>query len=503
MRSSQEAKVEPAGVPRPASVIRATRASSGRRRSGGGDGRVSFVDLAQRIVLGTSHWPGLREAYHGAYELGLSFTASRLRSVPGVLAVMLRAGDDGRTWCPGLSDYDLTVLTRSSDPTDMLRFLDRLWRRYRSVKTTVPQLGEMEVMSLADYEDHLRFGPMPTAALKRAYPLFVEADTPDVDRVLQREPRPARAEEITADALARYVRFAFPAWLRYASGDTSVARRRAEHLLDNVGKRLRRLGVSADTTTSGTIAGRMLRIFRELSRACGRLPAGGGEAGAVMASDASVVTGPATALLATLCSEALRQARTSDCAVVVWTSYMTGCRPSLVFVVPDDVAENELETLLRSLGAVQRALASAWTSASDPPEVQLFFPALACPVVLSRSMWTCWRELFPFEGAAIAATARTIAGPAEEHAVPSIAALRRGAEAQYAALLPLKNNWRPLGGPGSPRVYAAMVNHVQGYASATSGTVRTMPSAYDFTSVREGYVAVSEELSVLRARLTS
>lgn len=464
---------------------------------------MSFVDLAQRIVLGTSHWPGLREAYHGAYELGLSFTASRLRSVPGVLAVMLRAGDDGRTWCPGLSDYDLTVLTRSSDATDMLRFLDRLWRRYRSVKTTVPQLGEMEVMSLDEYEDFLSFGPMPTASLKRAYPLFTEAENTDVDRVLRREPRPARVEEITSDALSRYVRFAFPAWLQYARSDTNVTRRRAEHLLENVGKRLRRLGVSADRTTTGTIAGRMLRIFHELSQVCARLPIGGGKAGTVMGSDASAVTGPATALLARLCSEALRQARISDCSVIAWTSYMTGCRPSLVFVVPDDVADNALETLLRSLGAVHRALESSWTSASDWPELQLLFPSLACPVVVSRSMWSCWRELFPFEGAAIAASGRTVAGPTEEHVVPSMAALRRGAEVQYAALLPLKNNWRPLGGVGSPRVYAAMVNHVKGYASATSGTVLTAPAAYEFASVQEGYVAVSEQLNVLRARLTS
>ncbi len=80
-------------------------------------------------------------------------------------------------------------------------------------------------MSLDDYEDHLRFGPMPTASLKRAYPLFIEADTPDAGRVLQREPRPARAEEITADALARYVRFTFPAWLRYAGRDALGAPR--------------------------------------------------------------------------------------------------------------------------------------------------------------------------------------------------------------------------------------------------------------------------------------
>jgi hypothetical protein len=84
-----------------------------------------------------------------------------------------------------------------------------------------------------------------------------------------------------------------------------------------------------------------------------------------------------------------------------------------------------------------------------------------------------------------------------------MAALKRGAEVQYAALLPLKNNWRPLRGLGTPRLYAAMVNYVKGYASATSGKVLTSPTTHDFKSTQDGYQAVSEELKTLRERLTA
>lgn len=102
---------------------------------------MSFVDTARRVVLRTNNWPGFRSLYREAYELGLSFTASRLKSVPGVLAVHLRVGEDGRAWVPGLSDYDLTVLTEDLDAPRMIRFLDELWGRYRQIKRGVLQVS--------------------------------------------------------------------------------------------------------------------------------------------------------------------------------------------------------------------------------------------------------------------------------------------------------------------------------------------------------------------------
>ena len=83
----------------------------------------SFVEIARRFVLKTNNWPGLRGLYHQGYELGLSFTTSRLKSLPDILAVLLRVGEDGRTWVPGLSDYDLTLLTERFDAPRTIRFL--------------------------------------------------------------------------------------------------------------------------------------------------------------------------------------------------------------------------------------------------------------------------------------------------------------------------------------------------------------------------------------------
>lgn len=463
---------------------------------------MSLVDLARGAVVRTNQWPGLKTLYGQAYELGLAFTVNRFKSVPGILAIMLRAAEGGRAWVPGLSDYDLTVLVRRHDGPPMIGFLDQLWHRYRSIKRSVPQLGEMEVMDVHEYGDFLAFGPTSTASLKRAYPLFVRSDNGDVERVLQQVPRSSQQREFLLDALSRYTRFTFPAWLDDASSSTGVTRRRAEHLLSNIAKRLARLGVPAEATATGTVADRMLQVVRHLSRACGLIERRDGEPGTIADPCAPLIADDAVLPLQVFCEKALRQARVHRCSAIAWISYMSVDRLNLAFVMPDDAPEDELRRLLVTLGALHRTVEVLSKRVSLNDELQLYFPSLACPVVVSESMWRCWRELSPFDGVAIAATGRTLMGASSRQTAPSRTALMRGAEVQYAALLPLKNNWRPLHGPGTPRLYAAMVNHVKGYASATTGRVLAVPAALEFTSTQEGYLAAVEELRMLRACLT-
>ena len=170
---------------------------------------------------------------------------------------------------PGLSDYDLTLLTERFDAARTICFLDQLWARYRQIKKSVPQLGEIEVMNLEEYADFLSFGPMPTASLKRADPLFVWPGSPQVEAALQRKARVSGEREFLLDALSRYISFFFPAWLRYTSDTSHFARSRAGHLLENIVKRLRHLGI--ETEYGGGFADRTHQVFEDLSRLCGRI----------------------------------------------------------------------------------------------------------------------------------------------------------------------------------------------------------------------------------------
>lgn len=463
---------------------------------------MSFVDVARRLVLRTNDWPGLGRLYQGAYELGLTVTASRLKSVPGVLAVMVRVGEDGRAWVPGLSDYDLTVLTERLDAARMMRFLDELWGRYRRIKRSIPQLGETEVMTVDEYRDFLAFGPLPLSSLKRADPLFVRTGTPELERVLEQEPRAPRERELLLDALSRYIWFLVPAWLHHASAPSGLSGRRAEHLLGNVVKRLDYHGSPAETRDTPSLPEGILRVFGDLTRACRGIAVPGDEAAALGPGPGEALDN-AIPLVEAFASEALRRTRVPDCSVCLWISYMSGDKLNLAFVIPDDTPGDTVWQLMATLGAMYRNTPDLWTSAFTNGELQRHFPCVPYPLVVSRSMWTCWRELSPFDGVAIAASSRTLMGPEDTaRGIPSMASLKRGVEVKYAALLPLRNNWRPLRGSGSPALYAAMLNHVKGYASALSGRVLTSPTTYGFTSTQAGYEAVSGEMSVLRRRLT-
>jgi hypothetical protein len=457
------------------------------------------IDLAARLVVTTNEWPGLRHLYHGAYDAGLSFTVRRLRSIPGVAAIMLRVGDEGREWVPGLSDYDLTVLIEPTDAIDIVELLGALWARYRAIKRFVPQIGEMEVMTVEEHGDFVRFGPMPTASLKHAEPLFVRSSCPHALDSLRPKPSISGAEEFTRDALSRYLRFLFPAWLEYARDPSNIARRRVEHRLANICKRLRRLDVRPDVTSS--VEDKFVAVFKALTNACARLESSKKPPAEVAPRTLTPVLCDAIEELAGAHLRIVHGMEPGTASLVAWVSFMSLDRVCLAFVVSDDIPDCRLRDLATRVVALQQETATLARRWCANGALQMYFPSVTPGVILSRSMWESWRELSPFDGAAIAASGRLLAGRPDLLRSPSARALRRGAEVHLASLLPLKNNWRPSGGRPPVSLYAAMVNHVSGYSSALSGPVETSASDRQFGSVVDGYRSVSAELSALRSHL--
>jgi hypothetical protein len=182
---------------------------------------------------------------------------------------------------------------------------------------------------------------------------------------------------------------------------------------------------------------------------------------------------------------------------------MSSCRIDIAFVVPDDAGPDVIGKLVTSITAKGTELDRVRSQAAvAETNLQSYLPALRQPVVMSASMWRCWLVLSPFVGASVASTGRAIAGQDVCDApLPSAAAFRRGAEIFLASLLPLKNNWRPLRGPITPRVYATLVDQARGCLSAISGDIVTSPQSPALLSGADGYRAVVETQSALRDAL--
>lgn len=462
-----------------------------------------LLEIARRFVLRTKNWPGLKNIYQGGYDLGLSLATSGLKSHRDVLAVLLRRGREGRNWVPGLSDYDLTILTDPIEPSQMMRFLEETWAKYKRMKRVLPQLGETEIMNTDEFADFLTFGPMPSGALKYREPLFVRPGATQVDN-LQQTFRHSGEREVILDALSRYVWFFFPAWLHHASDTSHLTRRRAEHLLGSIVKRLQHLGVSSEMQDHEHFDSDILKAFDDLSRVCTRITASTEEVEA--AFDPGIWKNVEDALpsVKEFASAAVREAKVEQCSVILWISYMSTDKMNLAFVIPDETPRNRLWKLVTTLGALHRKTNGLWKTFFTNGNLQPYFPSIPWPVVVSRSMWKCWRELAPFVGAAVGANGRTLMGPDDaSHGMPSMAALRRGTEIQYAAILPLKNNWRPLPGPATPQLYEAMINQLEGYASVASGAILMSPTPHRFESTLAGYRAVCQQLEVVRKTLTT
>jgi hypothetical protein len=463
---------------------------------------MSFVEAARWVVVSTNRWPGLSTLYCRAYDVALDFTARRLGSVPGVLAVMLRTGHEGRAWVPGFSDYDLTVLAERCDGPTWIRFLDDLWTTYRSIKKVAPQLGEMEVMDLDEYGDFLELGPMPTGSLKRAEPLLVKSRHPAVERVLEQPPHPSRQREFLLDALSRFGLFALPAYLDDAYRGNTMTRRRAEHLLRNVTKRLAPLGVRGESEPNGSLTEHMVAVFRATSEGC-RAIKYGGEPPAPVDRDVPPIPSETVDAVQGFCDEAMRRAGVTRCSATVWVPYLSANGLNLHLALPDDVAEADVRRLLPILAAlkhtVQERLARLPTHSGAERYHATVFPSLA-----SESMWKCWCELSPFDAVAIAANGRMLLdGRNDRLRAPSFGTLRRSAEVHYASLLPLKNNWRNSRGRPTGQYYAWLANRAAAYASAYNGRITTKPDAIAFRSAEDGYPGIVAALSAFRAKLVA
>ena len=462
---------------------------------------MNLVDAARRFVVRTNGWPGAGALYTRAYDLGLASVVARIGAVDDVQAVMLRVNDDGHRWVPGLSDYDLTVIVARRDAVGTLRLLDDLWERYRSIKRWVPQLGEMDVVDAEEYGDLLDFGPMPTWSLKCDRPLFVREGRAGMPDLLARPRRRSRPEDFLLDAMARFGRYVMPAWLDHSSRRTGLTRRRVEHLLANVVARIRRLGVEVETADRDRLALRVARVAQALSAACRRVEPFDSKEIAVVDRSARPIPESVLSPLRTFCEDAVRRAPVAGCSAVVWTPYMSATTLSLQFVVPDETGPEEMARMIEALASPNASARELMQRLPALDDGRRYAPE-GVPLFATRSVWRRWRKQSPFDGVAVAVTGRTLVGADDVGDwLPSWPALRRHAENSYAALLPIKNIRSRGGVRPDGRLYAAVIDHANGYASAFSARVATVPVALASPSIVEAYAASTDALRELGARL--
>ena len=133
------------------------------------------------------------------------------------------------------------------------------------------------------------------------------------------------------------------------------------------------------------------------------------------------------------------------------------------------------------------------------------FPTLTRPAVVSRTLWNLWMECQAIDAASVHHSGRVIQGDPSLIAVqPSREMLLKHMASQYAALLSLRNNWRPIKQQQLTAFYSRMLGHIQSYMSLCSDDSLPYPNMGELPPqpTAEAYQKISRKLDELAAQLS-
>lgn len=114
---------------------------------------VRTRDLLRIAVLrSNAYWP-LSILYRQPYHLAIKAFVKLCCTYPEIKSVYLRHPLVEGNWTPGLSDIDLTIITREGIVAEQeFDFLRSFWKKFRRIKKLFPMYGEIYVLSEAYFE---------------------------------------------------------------------------------------------------------------------------------------------------------------------------------------------------------------------------------------------------------------------------------------------------------------------------------------------------------------
>ena len=118
---------------------------------------MNIRDALRTAVLASNpYWP-FSAINKYPYYLAIQAFVRLCSSYASIKSVYLRSGLVERQWVPGLSDIDFTLIVDANlNRADEFYFLQKFWRRYSSLKTVFPMIGEVDILT----ERHVRSDPV-------------------------------------------------------------------------------------------------------------------------------------------------------------------------------------------------------------------------------------------------------------------------------------------------------------------------------------------------------
>ena len=395
--------------------------------------------------------------------------------LPRVEAVLLRTSGANYRFAPGLSDIDLTVIHRAGGDAETLEFLDGLWRTYRRLKTWLPMLGEVEILTFEEFAQIARLSSH-IAKLQKTYvplaitPTFSAKDA--LQALVRREPEEPAVPRVLAFAFAKFNITITPRMLAYLSAPTLVHRKLLDRQLNSasqlLSESLQRLGIGGfePAADGDPLIRQAAQCYGNIARvsACLVNETLGTKQQAVSRAHVGVPEE-----LEQFCERVFGDLNVS----MLWSRpiYFPNTL-AMAVITEDDLGVSTFTLVAERLLRFHRDLPRHLRPLLSGTTVLRHFRVSGFPLMLSRSAFRCLGELSPFYFPSFTLSRRpSLVGAPLEIDVPSPETYRREILLHYRGFLALKNNWQASPTPEARiALYRATTDYINGYTSFVRGS---------------------------------
>ena len=422
-------------------------------------------------------------------------------------AVLLRTSGPDYRFEPGVSDIDLTVIHGADGDAETLAFLEEFWSAYRQLKSWLPMLGEVEILSVDEFAFSARMAPRLAKIQKTYVPVSITRTFSGKD-TLEAAMRLAPVEPAVPHMLAfvcmKFTTAILPRTLAVRAQPTVVHRKRLDRQLSTAGetlsKALARLGVDGTEPGASTDAWmrRAAKFYGDLARCSATLAqtAFGPERHAIPPRAVDVPDE-----LQHLASRVFGDLEVS----LLWSRPI--CFPqtlAMVVVTEDELEPAGFTSVVDRLLRFRREVPASLRPLLSGNLALRHFRVDGWPFMMPRSMFRFFAELSPFYFPSFSLSQRpSLGGAPLEMIAASRSTCVRETLLHYCSFLSLKNNWQhATTAEARLALYRATIDYSEGFASVARGSALTPSVAHNPNmTLLDAYRELQQSLHRLRQAL--
>lgn len=383
---------------------------------------------------------------------------------------------------PGVSDIDLTVIHSAGD-AETLAFLDEFWSAYRQLKTWLPMLGEVEILSADEFALIARLAPRLAKIQKTYVPVsiartFAGRDT--LEAALRLAPVEPAVPHMLALLFMKFTTAILPRTFAVRADPSVVHRKRLDRQLTTAGetlsKALARLGVNGVEPGGGddVLMRRAAKFYGDLGRCSAAL------AQRTFGPERRAIPQQAVDVPEELAQFAAHVFGDLDVSLL-WSRPV--CFPqtlAMAVVTEDDLEPPAFGVVADRLLRFRREAPAALRPLLSGNLALRHFRVDGWPFMIPRSTFRWFAELSPFYFPSFSLSRRpSIGGAPLEMIAASRATCERELLLHFCSFLSLKNNWQHSATTDARlALYRATIDYSDGFASVARGSGLTPPAVH-------------------------